>query len=101
MAKIIDFAEKLKKGPSKSKKKSAPDSTTLKLWYLSQEFDKLVTQGILKQNLKPEELAAMIAHRLGALIKCSENQAELVAFCTTVIERVNKDKPVKTKGKGA
>ena len=79
-----------------AKQTSPADGETLRLWLWSMEYDDLVGSAIAHQKLPPQELAAIIAHRLGALIAASPHSEELLAFCSMVTERV-----LRSKDKGA
>ncbi|KAB8033493.1 hypothetical protein [Fluviispira multicolorata] len=70
-------------------KLNKPDALTIKLWRLSMEIDDLIKKGVLDDSLPPDEIAAIIAHRLGTLISCSEKSVELSEFCCHIIERMN------------
>jgi hypothetical protein len=76
------------KKASKSKTKQ-PDAQTIKLWRLSMEIDDLIKKGVLDDSLPPDEIAAILSHRLGTLISCCEKPSELSQFCSHIIERMN------------
>lgn len=93
---VINFSQK-KDAYKNSKEKSKnpiPDvsDNTQKLWHFSLAIDKLITEGVTYEKLSPDEVAAMLAHRLGSLIKASESSPELMSFCFNVIEKLNKHK---------
>jgi hypothetical protein len=69
--------------------KKQPDAQTIKLWRLSMEIDDIIKKGILDESLPPDEIAAIIAHRLGSLISCCEKPTDLAKFCSNIIERMN------------
>ncbi len=62
---------------------------TYQLWELSRDFDSLVTNAIVAGGIPPEEVAAVLAHRLGTLIGVTEQRDELLTFCTNLIKRLN------------
>ncbi|BBH53198.1 hypothetical protein [Fluviispira sanaruensis] len=66
-----------------------PDALTVKLWRFSMEIDDLITKGAINDSLPPDEIAAILAHRLGTLISCSDKSVELSEFCCHIIERMN------------
>lgn len=93
---VIDFSQK-RRAHANTKEKAQnpapePSGNTLKLWHFSLSIDKLITDAVAYEKLPPDEVAAMLAHRLGALIKASENSHELLPFCLQVIEKLNQDK---------
>lgn len=91
MGDIIHLSDKKnnrRKKTLKSKEK-LPDAQTVRLWRLSLEIDDLIKNGVVVESLPPEEIAAIIAHRLGTLIACCENSKELAKFCSNIVERMN------------
>ena len=87
MGNIVDFKAK---APKNSKRARRPESReTVKLWQLSQQLDALFQVAIVEQNLPAEEVAAMVAHRLGTLISTTEKSALLAQFCFRIVHRLN------------
>lgn len=91
MGDIIHLSQKKLERDKKilNSKKKQPDAQTVKLWRLSMEIDDLIKKGVLDDSLPPDEIAAIVAHRLGTLISCCENPIELSKFCCHIIERMN------------
>lgn len=88
MVKIIDFKETgIKKNPRRNRKPESRE--TVLLWQLSQEFDALLQYAIVDQKLPPEEVAAMLAHRLGTLISTTDSASILTEFCNRLISRLS------------
>ena len=73
---------------SKKKKNEAPNSESIKLWWISQEFDDLIRKAVLDKHIPVEELAAVMAHRLGNLLMVSERTPELTLFCLKIISKI-------------
>jgi len=91
MGKIVHLSQKkLEKEKKLSKdKKKIPDAQTVRLWRFSMEIDDLIKKGVLDESLSPDEISAILAHRLGTLISCCDNPDELAKFCAHIIERMN------------
>lgn len=91
MSNIINLAQKKKEIKEKQdlKNKTALDGQTVRLWRLSMAIDDLIKQGVLDDSLPPDEIAAILAHRLGTLISCTERSEELAQFCCHIIQRMN------------
>jgi hypothetical protein len=94
MAKVLAFDARKKKTASKQKPKSqAPiDRETYYLWQLSQNIDHIVTEGVIGQSLKVEEVAAVLAHRLATLAKRADNPTKLLEFCQSLLNKIISDK---------
>ena len=100
MPNVIDMQSRRKKKAHKackpngqddfSGRKSAPriDRQTYELWMLSQDVDALIVKAVASNELNLEEVAAILAHRLGTLIQRSEHPEKLVTFCRSLLERL-------------
>ena len=94
-----DLIEFLKKKQQRSKKKQTtsskkpPDAQSIRLWRFSMEIDDLIKKGVVHDSLSPDEIAAVLAHRLGTLISCCDQPVELARFCNDIIDRLNLPKP--------
>lgn len=73
-------------------KKTAPNSESIKLWWISQEFDELIRKAIIDKHIPVEELSAVMAHRLGSLLVVSERTPELTLFCLKLISKITNQK---------
>jgi len=72
-----------------TKKKDAPvNSESIKLWWISQEFDDLIRKAVIDKHIPAEELAAVMAHRLGTLLMVSERTPEMTLFCMKIISKI-------------
>lgn len=74
--------------PRATKKKETMNAESIKLWWISQEFDELIRKAVLDKHIPVEELAAVMAHRLGNLLLVSERTPELTLFCMKIISRI-------------
>ncbi|MBM3381699.1 MAG: hypothetical protein FJY29_04580 [Betaproteobacteria bacterium] len=74
--------------PRALKKKETMSSESIKVWWISQEFDDLIRKAVLDKHIPVEELAAVMAHRLGTLLMSSERTPELTLFCMKVISKI-------------
>lgn len=70
------------------KKKEAMNSESIKLWWISQEFDDLIRKAVIDKHIPAEELAAVMAHRLGTLLMVSERTPEMTLFCMKIISKI-------------
>ncbi|NBO38490.1 hypothetical protein EBU99_07885 [bacterium] len=88
--------EKAEAAPKKrrSAKKETLNAESVKLWWISQEFDELIRKAVLEKHIPVEELSAVMAHRLGSLLLVSERTPELTLFCLKLISKItNQPKP--------
>lgn len=93
MGKVVDFKKRNKAPTRKTSQQKqtakAPNRESVLLWQFSENVDDAIRKAVLEQNLKPEEVAAILAHRLGTLINTTEGGETLLQFCLKVIERLN------------
>ena len=87
-------AKKPDPAKQKAKKKETMNAESIKLWWISQEFDELIRRAVLEKHIPVEELSAVMAHRLGTLLMVSERTPELTLFCMKIISKItNQPKP--------
>ncbi len=99
---IRSLTKKREEKQLEKEKQGAPSSEVVKLWRLSLAMDELIKSGVLDDNLSLDEIATILANRLGSLIHCTDNPKQLAQFCISVIERMNKgDEPPQDGEKGA
>jgi hypothetical protein len=89
MANVISLLGRKK---AKTEKTAAPNARTVKLWNFSLDVDDLVTKAVSQSGLSPDEVASVLAHRLGTLIGCCEHPTELNEFCVHIIQRLQKER---------
>jgi hypothetical protein len=57
------------------------------LWDLSQQVDEMIRKALLENRLTGEEVAAILANRLGNLIREIPDKEKLKEFCLKIIEK--------------
>ena len=79
--------------PKKAKRKAATiNREGVLLWQFSQVVDEAITHAILEKGSKPEEVAAILAHRLGTLIDSTERADALKEFCIQLLQKLSPDR---------
>ena len=76
MAKIIKFPN--------NRQKNSPEVIKLKI--ISDKIDDIILDALTKKTVTPTELAGIMSHRLGNILKHFENKDELWAFCEDVLK---------------
>lgn len=78
MAKILKFH-----------KRPEVDGKTSSLLKISDEIDALIAEAIFDDEINPRDVAGLIAHRLGALIRQldGDDHEKLIAVCREVMIR--------------
>ena len=72
----------------KRAEKKPPNSQTILLWKLSLEIDDIIKENVVNKDLSIDEIAAILAHRLGSLIACSPNSKKTSEFCIDLIKKL-------------
>ena len=90
---VVFSADRRKTTP---KKKSKPVSSPISkevyvLWNLAQDIDSLLEKCVVKDGLAPEEVAAILTHRLGTLISVSPDPKKLQDFCVKLLKKLAQD----------
>jgi hypothetical protein len=85
--------ERVSQGVKSSNRPKASRGETLnaesiKVWWISQEFDELIRKAVVDKHIPVEELTAVMAHRLGTLLNVSERKPELTLFCLKLISKI-------------
>jgi hypothetical protein len=78
--------------PKTKKNKETLNAESIKLWWISQEFDELIRKAVLEKHIPVEELSAVMAHRLGSLLVVSDKTPELTLFCLKIISKITNQK---------
>ena len=78
---------KLLRFDPQKKTSSTTHKDAIKLKGLSDHLDQIIHDAIEQKVIDPYEVSALIAHRLGSLIRCFENKEELWEVCQKVVER--------------
>lgn len=68
--------------------KKPPSQQEIFLWQVAQSLDEVVKDAIINKGLAPNEVASVIAHRLGTLISTADSPAILQKFCVELIHRL-------------
>lgn len=79
MAKVIQFPK------TANQEKKEKEIETLKL--VSDQLDDVILEAILEKNLDPKEVAGIIAHRLGSLMRKLESKDDLWDVCERVAKK--------------
>ena len=67
--------------------KQIKDKELLRLKDASDRIDQVVAEAIKQDGLEPYEMAGVLAHRLGALIKSLDGNSTLLGACERVIKK--------------
>ena len=73
--------------PLRPTAKTKLDTSTVKLLKLADEIDALILRHVEAGDIDPKELAGLLSHRLGTLMKHIENKEALVDVCVDVLRR--------------
>lgn len=73
--------------PLRPTAKTKLDTSTVKLLRLADEIDALILRHVEAGDIDPKELAGLLSHRLGALMKHLENKEALLDVCVDVLRR--------------
>ena len=60
---------------------------TMKLLKVSDQLDQIIIENIESGKLSMNEIAGLLAHRLGSLVRMSEQKQDLLQVCLSVISR--------------
>ena len=78
---IIDFeTERRKKG------KTTPEE--MRLLKIGNDFDAIITKWMSDRNTSIKEVAGVMAHRFGSLLRCVDRKEELWQVCERILTRV-------------
>jgi hypothetical protein len=73
--------------PLRPTAKTKLDTSTVRLLRLADEIDALILRHVEAGDVDPKELAGLLSHRLGALMKHLENKEILLDVCVDVLRR--------------
>lgn len=73
--------------PLRPTSKTKLDTSTVKLLRLADEIDALILRHVEAGDIDPKELAGLLSHRLGTLMKHLENKEALLDVCVDVLRR--------------
>jgi chemotaxis regulatin CheY-phosphate phosphatase CheZ len=72
-----------------------PSAETVKLYRFGCDIDAALMDGLMQQHLPVQDVAGVIAHRLGNLLHCVDKREELLALCVKIMSeqtRAEKEK---------
>ena len=75
-AKIIKFPEK-----------DQDFKGTMKLLKIADQLDKIIVENLESGKLNLNEVAGILAHRLGSLIRIAEQKQDLLNLCNSVVKK--------------
>jgi hypothetical protein len=73
--------------PLRPTAKTKLDTSTVRLLRLADEIDALILRHVEAGDVDPKELAGLLSHRLGTLMKHLENKEALLDVCVDVLRR--------------
>jgi len=82
MGKVIQF-----RTPESRVPESREDKIVAQLLKISDEIDEVITSHIVAGNADPKDLAGLLAHRLGTLMRSIEEKSELWDVCEKVLKK--------------
>ena len=74
MAKVLPFRPKTQ----------PPKKAAVKLMRLADEIDSIIVDAVTSRNLEARDVAAVLAHRLGTLVRTLDEKGELLDLCASV-----------------
>lgn len=76
MGKVLEF-----------RKKPTIDPAVQKMLEISQEIDSVILKYLTDKEVDPKDIAGLLAHRLGSIIKHIEEKSELWDVCQKVLKK--------------
>jgi hypothetical protein len=73
--------------PLRPSSKTKLDTNTVKLLKIADEIDHVILRHVEAGDVDLKELAGLLSHRLGALVKHLENKEALVDVCVDVLKK--------------
>jgi hypothetical protein len=71
----------------KSRTKPKAQTAALKMLRIADEIDGIILRHMEAGDIEPKELAGLLSHRLGSLMKNIENKQELIDLCVDVLRK--------------
>lgn len=75
-----------RKVPTK-KIEASPDGETIRLLHLAQDIDAVILRYLGDGKVEAKDIAGVISHRLGALVRHLEEREHLVDVCSEVFKK--------------
>lgn len=63
------------------------DKEALKMLKVSDELDAVILRNLSDGNLTPKEMAGLLAHRLGTLMRTLDEKSKLMSVCEEVMKK--------------
>ena len=73
--------------PLRPTAKTKLDTSTVKLLRIADEIDAVILRHVEAGDVDPKELAGLLSHRLGTLMKHIEDKETLVDVCVDVLRK--------------
>ena len=86
MGKVIQFPTKQPKSKSSSRTEQAVDTEALRLMQVSDELDAVILKYVESGAVDPRDLAGLMAHRLGTLMRHLDQKSKLWDVCQRVLK---------------
>ena len=71
----------------KSRAKPQGQTSALRMLRIADEIDGIILRHMEAGDIEPKELAGLLSHRLGTLMKNIENKQELIDLCVDVLRK--------------
>ncbi len=71
----------------KSRAKPKGQTAALRMLRIADEIDAIILRHMDAGDIEPKELAGLLSHRLGTLMKNIENKQELIDLCVDVLRK--------------
>jgi hypothetical protein len=69
------------------RRKEQPDHTALRLLRIADEVDAVIIKHLRAGDIDPKDLAGLMAHRLGTLMRHIDEKSVLWGVCEKVLKR--------------
>ena len=67
--------------------KTKSETSALKMLKIADEIDSIILRHMDAGDIEPKELAGLLSHRLGTLMKHIENKDALIDICVEVLRK--------------
>ena len=73
--------------PMRPSSKTKLDTSTVRMLKIADEIDAVILRHVESGDIDPKELAGLLSHRLGTLMKHIENKDALIDVCVDVLRK--------------
>jgi len=84
---VADRVNVIPFGPRKKAKTSPPDKEAVKLMVIADEIDAVILRHLNAETVDPRDLAGLLAHRLGTLMRHLDGKTRLWGVCEKVLKK--------------